>query len=745
MVFYAHTKEGVQENEWHTLKNHLEESAKLAKKFAEKFSCELFGKVLGLCHDLGKYSQEFQQYLRNQEGKGPDHSTAGAKVLIEKYNKIGGKLLAYPVMGHHAGLPNGNDETNSNLKKRLEKNIPNYQEWSNEIKLPEISEEVFKKKFCALKREDNEKTAFAISFFIRMLFSCLVDADRLNTEKFGDINRAEQRENYPSLKELNEKLEEYLKTFKTDSEINIIRNEVLEKCKSAAKNSTGFYQLTVPTGGGKTLSSMAFALNHAIKNNLDRVIYVIPYTSIIEQNANVFRKAFKDLSCAVVEHHSNFDESLLSNRKEDEIQAWELSVENWDAPVIVTTTVQFFESLFSCKPSSCRKLHNIAKSVVILDEAQMLPIDFLYPCLRVLEELTHYYKTTVVLCTATQPALNIRNNFKGIEIKQENEIVGTTKEVTTLYNNLKRVNINLIKEKLSIDALADHLSIHSKVLCIVNSRGRARKLFELLPQNKKESLYHLSANMCPEHRAKKLEEIKERLKENKDCILISTQVIEAGVDIDFPIVYREIAGLDSIVQAAGRCNREGKLEEKGQVFLFEPEDGVPTIFEAYADSTREVIYENLDLLSLDAIRKYFELIFWRKGEELDKTRILTKISEDATNIYFPFREISETFKIIDSYSIPILIPYSEGKDLICNLQDTIEKYKPLDRKLLRQLQRYTVNIYPNAFIEHFGRSINYLIPHQERFAVLQNFSIYDDEVGIKLEDPYFIKQDQLII
>jgi len=742
-LFYAHSKDGRPETEWQLLRDHLEETALLAESFAGKFGCEKVGKLLGLCHDLGKYSKEFQEYLKHPTLKGPDHSSAGAQEIFKLLENIG-KLPAYALAGHHAGLTNGKDNSQSDLESRLIKSIPCYEDWKEEIELPELAPADLKDCFVSLKRDDDQKTAFALSFFARILFSCVVDADRLNSEEYGDKGKSGKRGRYPTLDHLKLKLEEHLKQFIANTDINKIRGDVRSKCVSAAMKPPGFFQLTVPTGGGKTLSSMAFALNHAINNNLDRVIYVIPYTSIIEQNADVFRNAFGDLQEAVVEHHSNFDESRLSS-DDYEVQAWELSTENWDAPIIITTSVQFFESLFSNRPSRCRKLHNIAKSVVILDEAQMLPVNLLYPCLRALEELTIRYKTTVVLCTATQPALEKREGFKGITINPNHEIVGDKAEVEMLYASLNRVKAEKISDKLSDEDLAEKVESHERVLCVVNSRGKARKVFDLLRREGKEGIYHLSANMCPEHRSQKLREIRSKLDEEKPCRVISTQVIEAGVDIDFPVVFREMAGLDSIAQAAGRCNREAKLRDKGKVFIFEPDSATVPLFRSQADASMEVLRNAADALSLEATKKYFELSFWKRGDQLDSKKILDKLAEDAQRLNFPFRDIAESFTIIDEYSIPVLIPWGEGKVLIELLRKDISGYGGLDRKLLRKLQRFTVNLYPKAFNTHCGKSINYLIPAQDRFSVLQNESIYSEEVGLMLEDPYFVDHNKSLI
>jgi len=754
-IYYAHSLKGRPQEEWQRLEEHLKNVAELARQFAEPFGGGDWAYVAGLLHDIGKYSDEFQKYIKlskekQKKSRGKiDHSSAGAqeaiKLIIEQVGKSNdaiAKLISYTIAGHHAGLTNGKDNTRSDLETRLSKKLNDYSRWRDEINIPAFSGDEISKLVSNLCRKDNYETAFAISFLIRMLFSCVVDADRLDAEYSHDPSKKEKRESYPTIQELKEKLNTYLTTFSDcTGVVNEKRAGVLQKCIVAAEKPVGLFSLTVPTGGGKTLSSMAFALSHAIKHNLKRIIYVIPYTSIIEQNAEVFREAFGHLSSAVVEHHSNFDEAKIKNEDDDEIQPWELAIENWDAPIIVTTNVQFFESLFSHHAGRCRKLHNIMNSVVILDEAQMLPVNMLYPCLRAIEETANHYNTTVVLCTATQPALeksSDRPNFKGLDIKPENEIIGNKKAVEKLYQNLERVTVENLNE-LSDDTLVGKLKSHSQVLCIVNTRGRARKLYDLLCKNGTQNYFHLSANMCPEHRSEKLKNIKQTLEEKKPCKVISTQVIEAGVDIDFPIVYREIAGIDSIAQAAGRCNRENRLyPNRGRVFVFEPEAGIVQIFRQQVDSTGEVIRHHLEnMLSLDAIGEFFELYFWKKGDGLDELKIIMNLAEDAPRLNFPFRKISNEFRVIDDYSIPVIIPWRNGEVLVKELREQVAKGKGFDKKLLRKLQRFTVNIYPQAFAKHKGISIEYLIPESEQFAVLMNMDIYSEEYGPDLDDPYF--------
>jgi len=745
-IYYAHSIKDRPQEEWQKLDEHLKNVAELARQFAEPFGGGDWAYVAGLWHDIGKYSAKFQERI-NGKCINVDHSTAGAQEAVKKYGGQMGKILAYSIAGHHAGLADGkavNAEDRDSLEWRINtKQIPCYSDFC--LALQDVMDiSINKIRSIFEKRRNNEDYAYGLSFFIRMLFSCVVDADRLDTEAFESPLKSKKREQYPSLSELKEKFDTYLSEKIKNarrSEVNEKRAEVLERCRNAAEKPMGFFQLTVPTGGGKTLSSMAFALNHAIKNKLDRVIYVIPYTSIIEQSADVFREAFGNLGDAVIEHHSNFDEAKIKNENDDEIQPWELAIENWDAPIIVTTNVQFFESLFSHHAGRCRKLHNIVNSVLILDEAQMLPVNMLYPCLRAIEELVNYYNTTVVLCTATQPALekgSDRPDFKGLDIKPENEIIGDKKAVEKLYKNLERVKLENLN-KLSDDSLVSKLKSHSQVLCIVNTRGRARKLYDLMNKNSTPDCFHLSANMCPEHRSEKLKNIRQRLEEKRPCKVVSTQVVEAGVDIDFPIVYRELAGIDSVAQAAGRCNRENKLyPEKGKVFVFEPEAGIVQMFRHHVDSTGEVIRHHLDnMLSLDAVREFFELYFWKKGDELDAMKIIAKLTEDAPRLNFPFRSISNEFRVIDDYSIPVIIPWGKGELLLKELKEQIAKGTGFDKKLLRRLQRFTVNVYPQAFVKHKGISIEYLIPKNEQFAVLMNMDIYSEECGINLDDPYF--------
>jgi len=719
-------------------------------------------------HDVGKFSDKFQYYIRlpndNPEKKKLkgriDHSTAGAQVANGHFPRGGkefpvGRILEYAIAGHHAGLANGSPKDagdRASLKKRLENDkIPAIGDRAGKYAdKPDLSLDDIA--FLLEDTKDPKAIAFRMSFLIRMVFSALVDADRLNAEWFETPEKKQIRKDFPSLKELSEKLNTHLAELAKnapDNDLNHRRAEVLQSCRNAAELDPGLFTLTVPTGGGKTLSSLAFALKHAIKHGMERIIYVIPYTSIIEQNAEEFRKAFgkgkaDDISKAVVEHHSNFEEENASYKfdGDDEPSLHDLACENWDAPVIVTTNVQFFESLFASRASQCRKVHNIANSVVILDEAQMLPVNLLRPCIEAIRELYERYHTTVVLCTATQPALNKRNDFK-FGLEDAREIVGDKAMVEKLYNDLKRVEVEFIGKKTD-DELVERLKAEKQVLCIVNTKGHARKLYEELLKkcDNKDALFHLSTNLCPEHRSKVFNElIRPRLKDGLPCIVISTQLVEAGVDIDFPTVYRATAGIDSIAQAAGRCNREGKLTDEngqkihGKTFVFESERKIPDVLHAIKQAAQVAEGINRrypDLLGLDAIEDFFKELFWLKGPvQLDSKKIIESLAKDIGNIFFPYRDIAEAFRLIDSPTTAVFIPYDD------DAKDIAEKFRHYDndtnyRKLYRKAQRYTVSLYQHDFAK-----IRPALEETERGVfILTSAGKYDERLGIVIGDPY---------
>ena len=720
-IWFAHSREGQRKETWQPLEVHLCGVGELARNFAERFGAGQWGALAGLLHDAGKYTEAFQRRLAGA-GNRVDHSSAGAKLAVHSFNRPG-KLLAYCIAGHHAGLPDGLDNDLACLRARLANAV---------IPAPALH--------LAHKRPAPDvfpfvptigRTGFQCAFFIRMLYSCLVDADFLDTEKFMDKERSDHRRGYPTLVTMWDRLTGHLADFAAKanpSPIDPWRAKVLDWCLNSADSTPGLFSLNVPTGGGKTLSSLAFAVKHAITHGLDRVIYVIPYISIIEQNADVFRDAVGRE--AVVEHHSNYDpkrrtDSNTADPSGDEglSKRHELAAENWDAPLVVTTSVQFFESLFAHRSSRCRKLHNIARSVVILDEAQMLPPALLRPCLEALRELSESYGTTVVLCTATQPALTRREGF-AFGLEPPREIVA---DVPGLFGALKRTRVEHLG-KLTDDELAAQLGEHEQVLCVVNTRAHARRIHGLLGNG--ASVYHLSASMCPAHRSAKLAAIRAALKAGQPCRVVSTQLIECGVDVSFPVVYRAEAGIDSVAQAAGRCNREGEMPE-GIVYVFAAEAAPPAgELRRAAEEGQVVLRAFADPLSPEAVTAYFEALYWRVGPEgLDKSNdrisgIFSALHAGANTLDFPFRAVSQEFQMIASVCEPVIIPWGkEGEAIVLGLE-----HAEHTGGLARRAQRYTVQV-P-------GRVRAALITAgdveciQERFYVLRRTSLYHEEEGL---------------
>jgi CRISPR-associated endonuclease/helicase Cas3 len=700
-----------------------------------------WGYLAGLWHDLGKFAPEWQAYLRRKSdphadevsGK-VDHSTAGAR-HADRSIQLFGRILAYALAGHHAGLSDGIDDSASSLENRLKKQVDPFDSAPREIL--EFCRDLPPPVFAL-------GGGFALAFFQRMLFSALVDADFLATEAFMSPPQTTIRPGIlPEMADIEKALLESLSCFQPQSSpVNKIRAEVLGHCLDSAERVPGFFSLTVPTGGGKTLSSLAFALRHARLHDLRRVVYVIPFTSIIEQNAAVFRKALAELGDDIVlEHHSNLDPDASHATSRSRLVA-----ENWDARVIVTTNVQFFESLHSNRTSRCRKLHRIARSVIIFDEAQTLPVDYLAPCLRSMEELVKHYGSTVVLCTATQPAIERNLEFPN-GIPAPTEIIP---DPADLHRRLRRVKAVCLG-KMPDAGLLPKLCEHEQMLCIVNTRRHARELFELLPGD--GCRFHLSALMCPAHRSLKLKEIKSRLKNGDPVRLVSTQLVEAGVDIDFPVVFRALSGLDSIAQAAGRCDREGRLTSLlgrpgGQLFIFEPPSLPPAGFlRATADSASEVLAgPPRDLLSPEAIESYFRHHYWRHQEIMDRHRILDCWPAAMTRaddlLLFRFKTCAENFRLIANYTEPVLIPYGDtGAALCAELRATFDPARL--RFLARQLQRLTVQIPKQQHQRLLSSGI--LLAVHENFHILNSTCHYSEDFGLHPEPDLAMHPEQSIL
>lgn len=694
---------------FHGLHEHLIDTARRSSEFAEQFGAAGWGRLAGLWHDLGKFAPGFQKKLRGANLR-VDHSTAGAIYAIEKFGPIG-RILAYPIAGHHAGLPDWQtaDSGLSALAQRLAKCNLLKDAFDNS----QLSDIINQK---LPSETPNPGTDPAL--WIRMLFSCLVDADFLDTEAFFDPDKAEKRLGYQELQNLLPFFKAYMEKKQSNADkgrVNLLRADILKQCTEKAAHAPSLFTLTVPTGGGKTLSSMAFALNHSTRYGKKRIIYVIPYTSIIEQTADQFREIFGD---NVIEHHSNLD----TDDDSEKMYKARLACENWDAPIVVTTSVQFFESLFASRTSRCRKLHNIVNSVVVLDEAQLIPPDFLNPIVEVLKELHTSYGVSILLSTATQPALSPHKssdfNFPGLP-----ETVEIMADPTALQKSFKRVKVNMPQDicaPTSWEALSEELRRYESVLCIVNRRDDCRTLHQLMP----EGTIHLSALMCGAHRSEIISNLKNKLKEGIPVRVISTQLVEAGVDIDFPVVYRAIAGLDSVAQAAGRCNREGKLKE-GQLFLFAPPSKTPPghLRQAAEIGKRLLSKGHADPFSQELFEQFFKELFWLKGDGLDKHGILKDLAFDR-ELRFSFRTAAYKFKIIDdARHAPVLVNYGEGSKLI----EQLRKKGP-ERWLLRKLQRYIVNL-PRYLLEKLIQSGEIEMPFEGIF-VQSSIGRYDQATGL---------------
>lgn len=737
--FYAHSVEGRPPDEWEPLADHLIAVGDHAAMLADAFGCGTFGKTLGLLHDIGKIDPDFQERRLHNLPVRVDHSTAGAILAMEKYGPVFGKAMAFIIAGHHAGLANGlRSGVTSSLKDRLDKRISPAIPDELGITLPPPA--AFSQPF-PMKR-DGFSFEFSMPFMTRMLFSALVDADFLETEKFyapGKFNRG-----CPvTIGEILDNFRSHLAAVATkasDTPINALRAEVLNAAIDAATLAPGMYSLTVPTGGGKTLTSGAFAQEHAAHHGLRRVIYVIPYTSIIEQTAGVLRDAI-GIDDAILEHHSAFDSEKAIRGSWSGAKKLRLDAQNWDRPIVVTTAVQFFESLFAARPSRCRKLHNIANSVIVVDEAQTMPIKFLRPCVEALRELVRGYGCSVVMCTATQPALLAEDGFpNGLE-----NVVEIAPNPPELYQRLKRVHVHHDDKPMADDALAARLAEAEQVMCIVNNRRHARELYGMIADQ--PGARHLSTWMCAAHRRDVLARVRGELNAGVPVTLIATSLVEAGVDISFPTVWRAIAGLDSVIQAAGRCNRNGEDRNGGNVYVFHPDETVdgrnpPPELRQYADVAVSVLRRHAaDPISLDAIRGYFTNLYWRKGpNDLDSAMvgedpgavrgILRALAEHASGGDYPFADIADAFRIISTHDVPIIVPYGDVLMVLAELEAA-----KVVGGIARKLQQYVVQMPPKARDKLADEGKARVIRQEEfadQFVVLTDRSLYREDVGLTL-------------
>jgi CRISPR-associated endonuclease/helicase Cas3 len=744
--FNAHTP-AQGNNDWHELKDHLVEVASLTEKLAEKLKAGKLGKYAGLWHDLGKYNPDFQNYLDNcctasiNNQKPPTkkvpHAIHGAILAKQFCSDIAGVID-----GHHRGLRDYTDEYDDAKLERAEREIVSILASARSEGIEIAPDLDFDELLAHLP--DPDDNLYAREVFDRLLFSCLIDADRLDTERFGNPKTFELRDiNKPTIKQLWEIFDRQQQAFidKKQQELTPknqivfdVRQEVYQHCVDTALSKPGIFRLTVPTGGGKTLSSLAFGLQHILANpleNLDRrVIMAVPYTSIIEQTLKVYRNIFVELGqIAVLEHHSAIQHDPKSKDESSEAEEGaidyqrqaRLATENWDAPLIVTTTVQLFESLFSNRTSKCRKLHNIIGSVIILDEVQTLPIALRESICSMLEELVERYQVSVVLCTATQPVLEGQNGyFQGFKQDSILDIIPTVKS-REHFAKLKRVEYDLSairnNTKWSWQELTDRLTNHPSALVVLNTRkdalkvvdtldGLSNEYFEVVGTEervkiavKDSQVLHLSTLLCGAHRQIVLAEVRSRLANNKDCILVSTQVVEAGVDLDFPAVYRVLGPLDRIVQAAGRCNREGNMDGLGQVFVFELAEGsMPPKGSEYAKATgktQQILQQaqSEDLHQPQIFTNYGNALYQLESADKDK------IQDDRENCLF--ETVASKFKLIDDDTYPVVISFNDEVEKLLRQI----KRRGLFTSDYQKLQPYTISVRNFEFRKHHKTSI----------------------------------------
>ncbi len=751
MPWFAHSLPGRPEEKWETQREHSEAVWKIAFHCAEKFGFGDVAAVAGILHDLGKYNPQFQDYIR-QKATSPDHSSAGAAYARQAFDPILGALLAHCIAGHHTGLQD----------KRL---TPGERLAGYAPKLPPIvaAAKADGFKFPAKPAGGDmvvieEDYGFQFAFLTRMLFSCLVYADHLATEAFYSRAEGTEVERAFTAKPADLALE--LASFmaaeaarreaegEASSDINLLRARVLDHVAAQAKRPRGVFTLTVPTGGGKTLTSIRFALDHAREHKLDRVIVVIPFTSVIEQTAGVYRRALARYEDQILEHHSAFEDE--GEKKRQGRSKLELATETWDAPLVVTTAVQFFESLFASKASRCRKLHNLARSVVVLDEAQTMPLHLLRPCVAALKELSRNYGSSIVLCTATQPALEENPEDRRRRPQDRRSLIGgfikpheLAPDPPALFRALDRVRISNIGTQ-DDTALAAHMTEAHQALCIVNSRAHARELYDLLAKQKVVGLRHLSTLMLPGHRRQALDEIKADLKAGRPCRVVSTSLVEAGVDFSFALVLRAEAGLEQIVQAAGRCNRNGKLGEGryGEVLVFVAEGRKPlAALVANVEVGREIMRHHENPQLPDAIQAYYGMLYHRRTPaDLDRHGILEICAGKADSLDFPFETIAKAMRLIDDVMEPVIVPLDD------EARKAVAALRHVDKPgaLARVLQRHTIGVPPSArkvLTKEPERAAEFIRRDVfgDQFVVLANLDLYRTDVGLTWNDPTFIE------
>jgi CRISPR-associated helicase Cas3/CRISPR-associated endonuclease Cas3-HD len=751
--YYAHTAElpdgshDPNKNRWQRLSVHLRNVGDSARVFAAPFGLANEAELAGLLHDLGKYAERFQGRLRNPAICGINHWAAGAYCATA----LKAWAAAFAADGHHTGIPplNSGDTEGSSLRETKERFAnPNYRlQWTGQC--PESVEDLLAR-FIAdgLKlppfspRAIQKEHYFEEALRTRMLFSCLVDADFLDTEAHFNGDLTELR-SVPDLQpeQAETILLNYLNSKRGDGPVNTLRRQLLKDCLAAAARSPDLFTLTAPTGSGKTLSSLAFALRHIVHHNsklaandptrFRRIIVVIPFTSIIEQTAGVYRELFEEQfgSDYVLEHHSAVapreqKEEQGRDAEEERLRRARLASENWASPIVVTTNVQFFQSLFSNRPSDCRKLHNVGRSVVLFDEVQTLPTRLVPSLLSGVKLLVRDYGVTAVFMTATQPAFA----SAGKALPYDWKPVEVSSNPGAMAESLRRTSIHLPKqgEEVSWPDLAARLTAAPQALCVVNTTKDARELFRLVKGSKPEGSFHLSARMCPAHRQEKLVEIRRRLAPavNAPCHLISTQLIEAGVDVDFPIAFRAVGPLDSIIQTAGRCNREGRRLEPCPVIVFRPKDGghLPAGYEQVMKITESFLARFSEAQSRihqpSFYAEYFGELYGFLGPESRKEDPVFAASEELD-----FPKAAAECQLVGNETRAVLVKWKRGE----KLAEKLQREKHLTAADCRESQRYSVNLYQSEFFESEAKG--YIYQPAEKWNLWVWNSKYDDDLG----------------
>jgi CRISPR-associated endonuclease/helicase Cas3 len=764
-MYYAHSTENHRRANWQLLSDHLIQTAHRSEKLGQRIGISKAARLAGLLHDLGKYTPEFQARLAGAKER-IDHSTAGAAIvtqLAKGEDRVIAELIAYAIAGHHAGLPDKQGPSSSTLNSRVKPFSEAALDpvWTQDIRpdpaglLPRFS----------WRFDDKARFAFQVGLLGRMIFSCLVDADFKDTEQFyARIDGREIDRDWPSLQALLPGLTDAFNRHMHEKRsvatvVNLLRAEILGHVRSRASDPPGLFTLTVPTGGGKTLASLGFALDHAKAHGHERIIYAIPFTAIIDQTATIFREVLGGE--IILEHHSAIEEEdeprASAPRDADSSKAdrdkLKLAMEDWAAPVIVTTNVQFFESLFAARTSRSRKLHNIAGSVIILDEAQTLPRPLLAPCAQALDELARNYRCSIVLCTATQPALDAEK-FKLARPGKPPHPAGLPLAGRELAPDPARLSEQLERVRLvhggDMDdaALVAALARAEQALVIVNTRRHALALYRAGCAAGLDGLVHLTTRQYAAHRREILDRVRQMLQANAPCRLIATSLVEAGVDLDFPTGWRAEAGLDQIAQAAGRINREGRQSRHESVLTIfrSPDNPPPPEIEHLAGDLSRVMARHEKLLAPAAMDDFFAEVYWRVGPRgLDFECILDDFRVGSGETNFAYRSVAEKFQMIKNGMVPVIV--ADDATAQEAIKDLGKPWLP-SSAIARRLQAFVVQVPPRArtrLIECGHVTFMETALRREQFPVLLTKSLYRQDVGLVWEDAEYLATEGLVI